>query len=363
MHEAGRGTHGALGAPARDDADARPDRRPSFERRAAFRVFAAFIPALLYSLYFLALQLSGGTWWTTAVWTGSEMVVVGAELDGGNHASTGTAVAEAFNPATNTWRSLPDAPLSPQASEALWFDGEVFAWVYGSDSARYLPAEDRWQGLGKLPLDHGECYVNGVSLESAVLAWNCGYPDAWYPDAGWSDVSGGPAGQLPVTRVIGTYGRAYAAGSVAIVWNLDNVERNGVPVTGSSDGRQHLWVWRPTSNPPAPPQPTKEDAEELATNFVVAWVRYETYLPTLATQDVLDRCGQAAGECSALAGQPNFDWLRGSTTQTRPGIFEVVTGPWKDGEIVPTTVLTIGPGTTADGRQAQLVVIDFRPAA
>ncbi len=45
--------------------------QPSSERRTAFRVFAALIPALLYSLYFLALQLSGGTWWTTPVWTGS----------------------------------------------------------------------------------------------------------------------------------------------------------------------------------------------------------------------------------------------------------------------------------------------------
>ena len=45
--------------------------RPSSERRTAFRVFAALIPALLYALYFLALQLSGGIWWTTSVWTGS----------------------------------------------------------------------------------------------------------------------------------------------------------------------------------------------------------------------------------------------------------------------------------------------------
>ena len=45
--------------------------QPSSRRRTAFRVFATVIPALLYGLYFLAVLLSGGIWWTTAVWTGS----------------------------------------------------------------------------------------------------------------------------------------------------------------------------------------------------------------------------------------------------------------------------------------------------
>jgi hypothetical protein len=45
--------------------------QPSTAHRLAFRVFAAAIPVLLYSLYFLAVQLSGGIWWTTAVWSGS----------------------------------------------------------------------------------------------------------------------------------------------------------------------------------------------------------------------------------------------------------------------------------------------------
>lgn len=45
--------------------------RPDAQRRTAFRVFAAFVPALLYGLYFLAVWWNGGIWWTTAVWTGS----------------------------------------------------------------------------------------------------------------------------------------------------------------------------------------------------------------------------------------------------------------------------------------------------
>lgn len=54
--------------------------RPSVAHRAAFRVFAAGVPALLYALYFLALQLSGGVWWTTAVWTGAIFLAAAAGL-------------------------------------------------------------------------------------------------------------------------------------------------------------------------------------------------------------------------------------------------------------------------------------------
>jgi hypothetical protein len=206
-----------------------------------------------------ALDLATGTWRTiadapepmslaNAAWTGSQVIVEGSALDRGNHATTNTAVAEAYDPAADAWRELPAAPLSPQASEALWFQGAVVAWDYGSDSARFLPDQDRWQGLGKLPLDHGECYVEGVALRDAVFAWNCGYPDAWYPTAGWLDVTGGPAGELPLTDVITTYGRAYAAGEVAIIWNIENEKRNGDLLIGSSSAPQHLWVWRPLAS-------------------------------------------------------------------------------------------------------------------
>ena len=45
--------------------------QPSTAHRTAFRCFAAAVPVLLYSLYFLAVQLTGGIWWTPAVWSGS----------------------------------------------------------------------------------------------------------------------------------------------------------------------------------------------------------------------------------------------------------------------------------------------------
>jgi hypothetical protein len=297
-----------------------------------------------------------------AVWTGTEMVVVGAALDPGNRSTTPTAVAQAYDPPTDTWRRLPDPPLSPQASETVWFGDEVVAWDYGSDSARYLPSEDRWQGLGKLPLDHGECYVGGVAVQGALFAWNCGYPDAWYPGVGWSDVEGGPAFDVPVSEVTGMLGRVIAADAVAVVEQIDNVERGEQIIVGSSDAPMHLWAWRSSATPPQPRPVTRQDVETLVSNFVYVWDGYEPYLPTLATKDVIDRCRTGTGGCLRLAsGQ--FEERGSTATEIGGAIYEVdVKLRQPDGTDVMLTFVA-GPGRTADGREAQLVLTDVQPSA
>lgn len=297
-----------------------------------------------------------------AVWTGKEVVAVGSELDNRNIAETGIAITLAYDPETDTWRRLPDAPLSPQSSEAVLFEGRVLAWDYGADSAQFLPAEDRWQGLGRLPLDHGECYVDGIALDQAVFAWNCGIPDAWYPGLGWTNVDGGPpARQAEVDETYpGSQGRAIAAGDVAVVEQVDNIWVDKNLHIGSSEAPMHLWIWRPLTSRELPPPPTAEDAEYLIANFLIAWGGYETYLPTLATQDVIDRCRDGAGGCAQLGGGRFDNWKTDDVVETTRGTFEVrIDLRSKVGPNV-SQVFVVGPGMTADGRDAELVVIDVR---
>lgn len=46
--------------------------RPSAARPAAFRLFAFAVPTIVYGLYFLALQLTGGgVWWSIHLWAGA----------------------------------------------------------------------------------------------------------------------------------------------------------------------------------------------------------------------------------------------------------------------------------------------------
>ncbi len=45
--------------------------QPSETRRFEFYLFAALVPVVLYSLYYLTLQISGGIAWTIHLWLGS----------------------------------------------------------------------------------------------------------------------------------------------------------------------------------------------------------------------------------------------------------------------------------------------------
>jgi hypothetical protein len=45
--------------------------RPDRQRPLQVRLFAAAVPVVLYSLYFLALQLIGGVWWPIHLWMGA----------------------------------------------------------------------------------------------------------------------------------------------------------------------------------------------------------------------------------------------------------------------------------------------------
>lgn len=51
--------------------------KPSKERARAMRIFAFSVPVGLYALYFLALALTGGIWWTAELWAGSILVAGG----------------------------------------------------------------------------------------------------------------------------------------------------------------------------------------------------------------------------------------------------------------------------------------------
>jgi hypothetical protein len=44
--------------------------RPSAARPGAWRLFAAAVPVVVYALYFLAAQLTGGITWVVHLWVG-----------------------------------------------------------------------------------------------------------------------------------------------------------------------------------------------------------------------------------------------------------------------------------------------------
>ena len=162
----------------------------------------------------------------TAVWTGREMVVFGAALGGNNNPATPTAIGAAYDPATDTWRRLPDSTLSPQASTAAWDGRDVVAWDYLTVAAAY-DAGAGWRRLPAVPLPESECVPRSVPLGGYVFGDHCGRMVLYDGDAGrWQEV----------TRdgYAGWWFELVAAGPAVIVLGRDQ-----------TSGRQAVLAYRP----------------------------------------------------------------------------------------------------------------------
>jgi hypothetical protein len=132
----------------------------------------------------------------TATWTGTEMIVFGAALHGGNVPETPTAIAAAYDPRADTWRTLPPSPLDTNSNTAVWNGSELIALDYNHDSAAYDPRTDRWRDLGRVPGNECEGGLSpAVAIDGDVLAEDCGYVLLLREGSGgWVDVT--PAGGI-----------------------------------------------------------------------------------------------------------------------------------------------------------------------
>lgn len=87
-----------------------------------------------------------------AVWTGRELLVWG----GATTAETGAAFNDgaAYDPSSNTWRSIRPAPVSPGARYVgAWTGTRMLVWGgQHAEAAAYDPATNRWVRLPRSPL-------------------------------------------------------------------------------------------------------------------------------------------------------------------------------------------------------------------
>lgn len=97
--------------------------------------------------------------------------------------------------------------------------------------------------------------------------------------------------------------------------------------------------------------PTAEDAANLVGDFLVAWLGYQTYLATLATQDVIDRCRDGVGGCAWLGGGGFDNWKHGDVVETAPGTYEVQVELRPEEGTSVSQILVVGAGTAADGSE------------
>lgn len=127
-----------------------------------------------------------------AAWTGSELFVVG-----GSPGATLLPSAAAFNPATNSWRSVPEAPEAFTGSDRsytdLWTGREVLILSAGDAQGRPLlfdPATNQWQ-FGTPSPTPGRTEGPVVWDGTAALVWGGGTSHVVPPSPGASRPDGG----------------------------------------------------------------------------------------------------------------------------------------------------------------------------
>ena len=127
--------------------------------------------------------------WGSVPWTGDEMIVVGASVHELNRSDTRSAVAMAYDPEADTWRELPPTNLSPNGTFAVWTGDELFALDYGHEARAYEPSTDRWRDLPSPPTDNGEAWPLFDAAGGEILAWTFGGPAAFDIERErWSEV-------------------------------------------------------------------------------------------------------------------------------------------------------------------------------
>jgi N-acetylneuraminic acid mutarotase len=83
----------------------------------------------------------------------------------------------AYDPETNTWRTLPESPLAGRHSASvIWTGREMLVWGGSTDwrtyrdGAAYDPVSDRWRTLPSAPIS-GRCHNAAVWTGSELIAW------------------------------------------------------------------------------------------------------------------------------------------------------------------------------------------------
>jgi hypothetical protein len=172
---------------------------------------------------------------SSAVWTGTELVIFGGETFLADMLGPKlTSTAAAYDPSTNTWRMLPQAPLSPrEMALAVWTGSTVLvlggvnaAWNPLSDGAAFDPTTDTWRHVAQPvpPKGHQLSWQVAVKAGDEVLAFS-----DWFK-----------------TRALGGGRFAYPGGSDLFAyglstrrWTLEPARPNSVPVPDEA-----LWTGR-----------------------------------------------------------------------------------------------------------------------
>jgi hypothetical protein len=149
--------------------------------------------------------------WGSVAWTGKEMIVLGASVHELNHSDTPNSVGMAYDPVDDSWRELPGTDLDPNGTFATWTGDELFAFDYSNHVRAYDPARDAWHDLPTPPTDDGEAWPQFEVAGDDVFAWTFGGPAVFDLKAERWTIP-----KLP--RPVKAYLTPVAAGDALVLW-------------------------------------------------------------------------------------------------------------------------------------------------
>ena len=149
----------------------------------------------------------------TATWTGSELVVFeGAPVGQAAAVSASDIDGAAYDPATDTWRGIADAPINPRSGHvAVWTGEEVMVFggsrvfEHNASAALYDPVADSWRLSSPSPLDRAYGLTAAVWTGTEAVIWSGTGPEdvvAYDPVTDeWRLLPGAPAGMRSASAV------------------------------------------------------------------------------------------------------------------------------------------------------------------
>jgi N-acetylneuraminic acid mutarotase len=153
--------------------------------------------------------------YATSIWTGHEVIVFGGNRAGPFSTPNAPSLpnlgdlsfydAAAYNPTTDTWRQLPNAPLTHGvgSSTAAWTGREMIvanSSQHGPQLVAYSPTTNRWRHVARPPLPRTE---DASGLWTGTTYLRLGHPSLGYDPSTnrWHPLAAPPTNKPPIRSV------------------------------------------------------------------------------------------------------------------------------------------------------------------